>query len=348
MPASAAIDTTKLVKGLNRLAEIAFACVYSQAFQAAFDLGVFEALSDGLTKSDDVAKRINIHPTGCRRLLMALVNMGLVEREGEAFRNSELGSLCSSRSPVNLGPVSNIKPFDHMSEYLPEALREYAPQWQQSIGVTARDAFAALYTDPVRLRRFAALMNAMSVPQGHVIAEAFDFTPYTCIMDVAGGPGGQIIPIGLRHAHLRGIVTDLEPVCVVAREQISASGLGDRFTAVAADLVEGPYPSGADVILLGHILHDWNDDTCRRILRNCASALPSGGALLISESVLANDYSGSTLAHIKDLLMLVANEAGARERSEREYQSLLNETGFRFSHLLRPDAPRDLLVARKR
>jgi len=46
--------------------------------------------------------------------------------------------------------------------------------------------------------------------------------------------------------------------------------------------------------------------------------------------------------------MLVANEAGARERSEREYQSLLNETGFRFSHLLRPDAPRDLLVARKR
>ncbi|PWT83003.1 MAG: hypothetical protein C5B57_07665 [Blastocatellia bacterium] len=154
--------------------------------------------------------------------------------------------------------------------------------------------------------------------------------------------------IGLRYPHLRGIITDMEPVCIVAREQIEATGLGDRFTAVAADLMEGPYPQGADVILLGHILHDWSDDTCRRILHHCATALPSGGALLISESVLANDFSGSTVARIKDLLMLVANEPGAREWSESEYESLLNETGFQFSHVVRPDAPRDLLVARKR
>jgi hypothetical protein len=167
-------------------------------------------------------------------------------------------------------------------------------------------------------------------------------------MDVAGGPGGQSIAIGVKHPHLRGVITDLEPVCVVARENIAASGLGDRFTAVAADLMTGPYPAGADVIILGHILHDWSDDVCGLILRNCAAALPAGGTLLISESVLRDDFSGSTAAHVKDILMLVANEPGARERSEREYRELLDAAGFEVTTLLRLDAPRDLLVARKR
>jgi len=167
-------------------------------------------------------------------------------------------------------------------------------------------------------------------------------------MDVAGGPGGQSIAIGVRHPHLRGIITDLEPVCVVARENIAASRLNDRFAAVAADLIAGPYPAGADVILLGHILHDWSDEVCDRILRNCAAALPAGGTLLISESVLHEDFSGSTLTHAKDLLMLLANEPGARERSEGEYRELLDAAGFEVTNLLRLDAPRDLLVARKR
>jgi O-methyltransferase domain/Dimerisation domain len=341
------VETARLVQGLNRLGEIAFGFAASKAFQTGFDLGVFEALSEGAFTSDALASRLEIHPTGCRRLLMMLVSLGLLERSEEGFRNSEVGQLCSSRSPINLGTVSHVDPFYRMYEYLPDALREYGPVWQKAIGITGRDAFTALYADPVRLRQFAGLMNALSVPQGQLIAESFDFTPHTCVMDVAGGPGGQVIPIGLRYPHLRGIVTDMEPVCVVAREQIDASGLGGRFTAVAADLIEGPYPAGADVILLGHILHDWSDDVCRRIVRHCAAALPAGGVLLVSESVLDADFSGSRFAHIKDLTMLVANEAGARERSRDEFASLLGEAGFAVDDVIQLDAPRDLLVARK-
>jgi 3-hydroxy-5-methyl-1-naphthoate 3-O-methyltransferase len=163
-----------------------------------------------------------------------------------------------------------------------------------------------------------------------------------------GGPGGQAIQIGLKHQHLRGVIMDLEPVCVVARERIEANGLSSRFTAVAADLLTGPYPSGADVILLGHILHDWSDETCRTILGNCAAALPAEGVLLISESVLNPDFSGRNLANLKDLIMLVGNEPGARERSEEEFRSLLSTTGFDVVDVIRLEAPRDLLVAKKR
>jgi len=345
---TAMADSSKLVQAQMRLIELAWGFVSTQAFASAYDLGVFDALTQQPATLDEIARRIDIRPVACRRLLMLLVSLGLVERDADGFRNSEAGELCSSRSAVQLGPNSRMNPFYAMAGHLTEALREYSPRWQQTLGVTAADAFAALYADPARLRDFANLMNAISVPQGHLIAERFDFAPYRCIMDVAGGPGGQSISVGATHTHLRGIITDLEPVCVIARENIAASGLHPRFSAVAADLIAGPYPTGADVILLGHILHDWSDDVCRRILRNCAAALPAGGALLISESVLSDDFAGSTLTHVKDLVMLLANESGARERSEGEYRELLDAEGFEVTSLVRLDAPRDLLVARKR
>jgi hypothetical protein len=340
--------TSSAAQALTRLAEIAFAFVQSQTLLSGHELGVFDALANDPITADDLAKQIHIKPIACRRLLMTLASLDLVECEQGRFRNTELGQFCSSRSAVSLGSVSKINPFYHMFEYLSDALREYSPRWQQALGTTPENAFASLYADPVRLREFAELMNAFSVPQGQLVAEHFDFAARECVMDVAGGPGGQAIQIGLKHPHLRGIITDLEPVCALAREHISANGLTSRFTAVAADLIAGPYPSGADVILLGHILHDWSDDTCRQILSNCAAALPANGVLLISESVLRPDFSGSKLAILKDLIMLVANEPDARERSEEEYRSLLDATGFDAVEVVRFEAPRDLLIAKKR
>jgi 3-hydroxy-5-methyl-1-naphthoate 3-O-methyltransferase len=341
-------ETRKLAAALNRLFEISSGVFGAQALASAHKLGVFESLAEAPMTADELAKRIHLKPIACRRLLMALASLGLVAHEHGNFRNTDLAQFCTSQSKVNLGAVTQIGPFDRLSEYLTDALREYGPRYQQALGAPAQDAFASLYADPVGLREFAKLMDGLSIPQGQVIAECFDFTAHHCIMDVAGGPGGQSIQIALNHAHLRGIIMDLEPVCVVARERIDANGLSSRFSAVSADLLTGPYPLGADVILLGHILHDWSDETCRRILRNCAAALPAEGVLLISESVLNPDYSGRNFANLKDLIMLIGNEPDARERSEEEYRNLLEATGFEVVDVLRFDAPRDLLVARKR
>jgi ubiquinone/menaquinone biosynthesis C-methylase UbiE len=338
----------KPVQALNRLVEIASGYAVSQTFFTACRLGLFEQLSKGPATAEDLSQRLSIHPNGCRRLLVALAHLGLVEREDGLYQNSELGNFCTSKSPVPLEPISMMgEPFYRMFEYLPDALREFSPRWQQALGTAANEVFAALYEDPARLRRFAQMMNAFSIPQGQEIAEHFDFTPYQCVMDVAGGPGGIAIQIGLRYPHLRGIVMDMAPVCEVAKEHIQSSGLADRFTTAAADLFTGPYPRGADVMVLGHILHDWSDESCHKILRNCIEVLPSPGVLLVSESVLNDDFSGTTHALMKDLTMLVACESGARERSKAEYRSLLEEAGFRDVEVIRLEAPRDLIVARK-
>jgi O-methyltransferase domain/Dimerisation domain len=347
---SAAVQKTELtpVEALNYLADLITSYVAPQAFTAAVKLGVFEELAMGAARPEEIAERIKIHPQGCRRLLSALRVLGLVESDGDQYRNSAIGQYCSSQSSVNLGPIIGFtEPFYHMFEFLPDALREYSPRWQQALGTSQKDVFGALYEDPARIRQFAAFMETLSAPQGQVIADTFDFAPYHCIMDAAGGPGGQAIEIGRRHPHLHGIIMDMAPVCPVAEENIAAAGLSSRFRAVPGDLF-GEFPKGADIVLLGHILHDWSDESCHKILANAADALPSGGALLISESVLAPDYAGSRFTLMKDIAMLVACESGARERTEAEYRGLMEPRGFEFMQTIRLNAPRDLIVARRR
>lgn len=337
------------ILALNRLLEIATAFSVSQTFFAACNLGIFEALGNAPATAEELAQQVGIHPQGCRRLLMSLQESGLIERDQERYCNSALGAFCTSTSTVPLEALSMWgAPFYHMWEYLPDALRERSSRWQQALGTKAEEVFAALYEDPARLRRFTEMLNAIGIPQGQVIAERLDFAPYQCVLDVAGGPGGVAIPIGIKHPHLRGIIMDLPPVCAIAQEHIVRNDLAERFTTAAADLFQGPYPQGADVIILGHILHDWDDPECQTILRHCFDALPPHGLLLIVEKVLNNDFSGTQVGLMMDLHMLVVADAGARERSEAEYRALLEQAGFQTTEVMRLDAPRDLIVACKK
>ena len=338
----------KSIEALNRLTEIATSFCVSQTFATACRMGLFDQLAGGPATAEQLGERLDINADACRRLLVALNQLGLLEHDGNHYRNSELGSFLTSQSETPLEPLSMwASPFYRMWEYLPDALREYGPRWQQALGTTAEETFAALYEDPVRLRRFCSIMNAYSIPIGQEIAGRFDFTPFHCVLDVAGGAGALSQQIGLKYRHLQGIVMDLPPVCKVAEEHIAANGLTGRFRTATADLFVGPYPSGADVITLSWILHDWSDESCRKILRNCFDALPSRGALLLSESVLRNDFSGKPFAVLMSLHMLVVCEPGAKERSESEYQSLLEDAGFRDIEVLRLEGPRDLVIARK-
>jgi len=308
------------VEATSRLSEIGLAYVYSQVLFAAIDLGLFDALRQ----------------------------LGLVDSDQHHYTNSALGAYLTADSPYPLHGLSMVGgAFYRMCEYLPDALREYSPRWQQALGTTAEETFAALYEDPVRLRRFTQLMDSNSILQGQEIATRLDFTPYRCLMDVAGGPGGLSITIGRHYPHLQGVIMDVPPVCQIAEERIAAASLTGRFTAVPADLIQGPYPSGADVITLGWILHDWNDESCKNILRHCFDALPSSGTLLVIEKVLNADYSAPMLTTAIDLYMLAICEPGARERTELEYRTLLLETGFHEVQVIRLDTTRDVIVAKK-
>ena len=336
------------LEALRSLNTIATAFMVAQTFGTASNLGIFEFLKAGPATVEDISEQAGIHPDGGRRLLAALREIGLVEPSDGQFRNSALGAFLTSESPAPLEPLSMWSTvFARMWEHLPDALRECGPRWKQALNTTAEETFAAIYEDPARLRRFTQRMDAFSVPEGQEVAERFDFRPHTCVMDVAGGPGGFAIEIGKRYSHMRGIIMDLPEVCAIAQERIQTAGLEGRFEAVAADLFDGPYPTGADVITLGWILHDWSDENCLKILHNCHAALPAKGILLINESVLNDDYSGTEFATLMSLHMTVVCEWGARERTQTEYRSLLDQAGFRFQDVVRYGGVRDLIVAQR-
>jgi len=347
-PAASTATSGRPVEALNRLVDISTSYMASQVFFTACRLGVFEKLADGPGTAAELSPALGIDTRGCERLLAVLRNLGLVARDGDQYYNTDAGSYCTSRSAIPMEALSIFgDPFYRIWECLPDALREYSPRWKQAVGTTADEVFAALYEDPVRLRRFVALTDALGAPQGIEIAESFNFAPYECILDVAGGSGSVIASIIQRHPHLRGIVMDLLPVCQLAAENMERKGLAGRVTTAVADLFAGPYPAGANVITLGYILHDWSDEKCRVILKHCFDALPSGGVLLVSEKVLNNDSTGERWALLSDLHMLLCCEPGAKERSETEYRLLLEGAGFRDIEIVRLDAPRDMVVAYK-
>lgn len=336
------------IDALNRLREIGLGFAVSQSFFAACEMGVFDRLAEKPGTAADLGGRLGIEPEGCRRLLVVLHRLGLVERRGDEFSNSELGGYLRADSPFRMVGLAKIEKFVRMWEYLPDALRNYGPVWVEAFGVPSQEIFVELYADPVQLRRFCDYMNSYSVAIGQEIAESYDFSNHACLLDVAGGPGGLSQSVGLRHPHLRGIVMDLPPVLEVTKEFIARNGLGDRFRTETADLFDGPYPKGADVITLSWILHDWNDANAHKILRHCFEALPSGGVLLESEMVMNDDYSGSSLwSEVYSLFMLVCCESAGRERTESEHRALLADVGFRDVEIRRLRGPRDLVVARK-
>ena len=123
---------------------------------------------------------------------------------------------------------------------------------------------------------------------------------------------------------------DLPNVAAEAERNIAAAGLADRCQVVRGNFFEG-VPVGGDAYLLSHIIHDWDEDECLRILANCRSAMGDRGRLLIVESVLRPGDEPDP-GKILDLVMLVV--PGGQERSEQEYRVLLDKAGFQLSRVV--------------
>lgn len=336
------------LNALERLNEIAFSFYTAGAFAAASNLKLFDCLADGPHEASTVASRLQVHPEPCRRLLVAMQQLGLVEQKNGQFKNSELGAYLQYDAKVPMSFSQQDNYFYRLWEYLPDAMREFSPRHEQAWGKTAQELYKAIYSNDNQLRQFFRLLDSYNVPIGAEAAKRLNFEDYHCILDVAGGTGSFAAEVVKTHGHMRGISFDLMPVQKLCEEMITRSALQGRFEFRVGDMFKGEtYPKDADIIFLSYILHNWNDENCRLILANCRDALPKGGMLVISEKVLQADGSGDWWGVMMSLQMLVAFQPGAKERTLDEYHALLREAGFAMPELIRLKAPRDLLVTFK-
>lgn len=158
-----------------------------------------------------------------------------------------------------------------------------------------------------------------------VLAERVSLDDAETLLDVGGGSGIYSIAWLRRHPTLRAIVWDRPEVLKVAREMAEQYGVADRLDCVAGDMFVDPVPS-ADVVLLSNILHDWDEPECRTLVERFASALPTGGRLLIHDVLLNDDHSGPLPIALYSAALFMLTEG--RAYSAREFQAWLTDAAL--------------------
>lgn len=310
-------------------------------------LGVFEALREGPRDIAGLASALKLPADSLERLLIAGAALQLLQRTGDTFALTPLAQMHLLRGGQQYagGMFHHIKHHLYpLWNHLDEAVREDKPQWTKLPGMQ-ENAFASMYQDPAALRGFMEAMFGQTYAATQEILGAFSFEPFRHIMDVGGAAGGFLIPVLQRYAQMRGTIFDLAAVEPVAQEKLQAAGLEGRLRFVCGDFFRDALPRDADMIALGHILHDWNREDGTRLLQKIYEALPSGGAVFVHEHFLDDTRDGPFFPAFLNLNMLVA--AHGKERTAAEYEAWLQETGFARTQSWKGNSPRGFVLGFK-
>jgi hypothetical protein len=312
----------------------------SKTLLSAIELGLFSELADaGELDGEALRERLGLHPRSATDFFDALVALGMLEREDGRYANTSATDLFLDRAkPSYVGgmlEMSNARLYGFWAS-LTEGLRTGNPQNEAKQG---EDFFGALYADQARLEQFARAMSAISVPAGQAIATKFPWANHGSVIDVGCAEGAVPAQIALAHEHISGGGFDLPPLEPIFDAYVAQHGLGDRLSFTAGDFFADPLPE-ADVLVMGHILHDWNLEEKRMLLQNAYDALPEGGALIVYEAIIDDERRSNAFGLLMSLNMLIETPGGF-DYTGADCRAWMEETGFRESyveHLVGPDS----------
>jgi SAM-dependent methyltransferase len=226
---------------------------------------------------------------------------------------------------------------------LTEALRTGELQNEAKSG--GEDMFATLYKDPERLRGFLSAMSAISTGAALAMAEKFPWDRYQTVCDVGTAQGAVPVHLALRHQHLSGVGFDLPAVEPVFEEFVAGFGLQDRVRFAGGDFFADPLPE-ADVVVMGHILHDWGIEDKLELLRSAHQALPDGGALIVYEAIIDNERRENAFGLLMSLNMLIETREGF-DYTGADCCGWMTDVGFRESYVQPLVGPDSMVVAIK-
>jgi O-methyltransferase domain/Dimerisation domain len=312
----------------------------SKAFLSAVELGVFTELVKGEADAESLSGKLGLHARGARDFFDALVALGVLERDGGRYRNTpETDTFLDRAKPSYLGglfEMANTRLYPFWGS-LTEALRTGCPQNEAKN--SSSDLFGALYSDPERLRNFLSAMSGVSAGAAQAIAAKFPWKDYRSFVDIGAAQGMVPVTIARAHTHLTGIGFDLAPVRPIFEEFVAKNGLSDRVSFRAGDFFAQALPS-ADVVIMGHILHDWDLDQKRLLLQRAYDALPRGGAVIAYDAIIDDERRENAFGLLMSLNMLIETRGGF-DYTGADCQAWMKEAGFsqsRVEHLVGPDS----------
>ncbi len=300
----------------------------SKPLYTAVKLGIPDILAEKDQSIEELAKMTETLPDTLYRLMRALSSVGIfTETESCIFVNTPL-SECLTEGRLKSAALMFHSPWhDKMWDNLLYSLQTRKSAFEKVYDLPAFEWFKE---NPEEAKIFHKA-NSFKAGFSHgVIAGAYDFTNIKTLTDVGGGLGSLMVEILKKNKHMNGIVAEVPETIVHVDGIIKKNHLENRMSAVECDFFEN-IPEGSDAYLFSHILHDWPDDKCIKILKNCRKVIVPNGRLLIAEDVIpwGNTFSISKLLDLEVLLM-----GGGCERNKVEFKNLLKKSGFRMSQII--------------
>ena len=306
--------------------------MYTQAIRSAVDLGIADLVAGGPKPVNDLAAATKAHEPSLARLLRALAAFGvLTEEEPGRFGPTPRSDLLRRDHPRSLRPAALYfgKPW------IQDPWRDltYAVQTGRSAfeHVHGADYWQYLADHQDEAAVFNELL-ALLRPQRHAaVVEAYEFADMRTLVDIGGGYGQLLVAVLKAHPEMRGVLFDLPSVVTGARATLEEGGVAGRCEVVGGDMFAA-VPAGGDAYVLSNVIHDWGDEASAAILASCHRAMNGRGILLLVEQLAVPGQMQPSVA-AADLHMLTMFTE-ARQRSEPEFQALLQRTAFRLMRII--------------
>ncbi len=304
-----------------------------RCLQVMAELGVADHLGESPLGTSALATAAGVHPGALGRTLRLLASAGVFEAHGDLWAHNELSRLLRSDHPQTMRPYLRMlggRLFWSAAGELEHAVRSGAT----AVGKLAPEGMWAYFSEhPEEGQLFDAAMTSRSNADIAFMIPSLDFTRYESIADVGGGRGNMLTAVLAAAPTARGVLFDRPEVVadVAPRERMRIQG-GDFFKES---------PPAVDAYIVSRVLHDWADTEAVAILRSIRSVAPSGSELLILESILPETPEPH---HTKVLDIIMLLMTGGHERTEREYQMLLDASGFRLDRVVATAGPVSVIV----
>ncbi len=226
---------------------------------------------------------------------------------------------------------------------LEEGLMTGLPQNEVKYG--SKNLFEELYSIPERLNEFVGAMSGIQMGNFMAFAEKFDFSRYKTLTDVGGASGMLSLMVARHQAHMICTSFDLAPVEPIAKKTIEHFHLSDRVKTASGDFFSEPLPK-ADIIVMGNILHDWDEEKKIMLMKKAYEALPPGGAFVAIESVIDDERKQNAFGLMMSLNMLIETGKGF-DYTFADFNKWAKIAGFKTTSIIALAGPSSAAIAYK-
>ena len=316
------------------LLQMMFGAHLSQAVAKIAEIGLADRLGEDETRPvSDLTSETGCHERTLYRTMRYLASHGIFAEQGSRqFGHTALSKALRSDAEGSFRPGALL--FQWLLTSLGEFGQTLKTERSALTHALGEPIFEFLPKHPDKAAMFDAAMPSFHSGETEAMLDAYDFSRIETLADIGGGGGTLIAAMLQRHPSMTGVLFDLGHVVGRATANLEQAGVAHRCR-----MVEGSFfdfvPEGAEAYLMRHIIHDWSDEDSVRILDNCRKAMPTGGRMLIVETVVPE---GNEASPAKEMDMTMLLYPGGMERTEQEYRQLFDASGFELAGVTPTDS----------